>query len=565
MNSIRKRILVSFVMVLLLFCGVTAFTNYELGELTRNTQRVARDNLEKMSLIHALASDVANEAVAMRRFNYTGDLNDIAIFKEYKQQADEKIKTLETLVISEKSQSVIRKLKQEKNAYENIAINSFEAKRENQAEKVSEYMAQAGKPYKDTIGAVQELSMILDEVVKQQEANQIALTRNIQMVVLGVYLVAVIFTLIVGVRLSSSISLPLRSAVRHLERIADGDFSFEVPRSYLSLKDEIGDLARAMDKMVGNTRSLLSEVEKVSQIVSVEAKEMSAVAQENSATMEEIAAATEEISAGLETVSASSQEITASAENMNANINQVSKVSQDGFSIAKTVEVQAMQLQENAQQSNETAHFLYDGINARITKAIQDAQIVNEISTMASSIASIAEQTNLLALNAAIEAARAGEQGRGFAVVAEEVRKLAEESATAVNEIQSLTIRVEAAIEILVSSGNELLQFIDETVKKDYISFVSVGDQYKKDAESFLRVTSDIDTMLSQVVREVSEVSCAIESVASTISQSAISAEEIAKGTGAGSESIETVSNSVNHLDMMAKQLSKLLNRFKLS
>ena len=210
--------------------------------------------------------------------------------------------------------------------------------------------------------------------------------------------------------------------------------------------------------------------------------------------MQQIAASTEEISAGLETVSASTEEVTASSENMGANVHQVAQIADEGSKVAKAVEQQALSLQQDARTSSDTANSMYEGISARVTKAIDDAKIVNEISTMASSIAAIAGQTNLLALNAAIEAARAGEQGRGFAVVAEEVRKLAEESARVVGNIQELTQQVEAAIEVLVNNGNDMLQFIDGTVKKDYAAFVDIGQQYKKDADSFLSVTTGIET-----------------------------------------------------------------------
>ena len=196
--------------------------------------------------------------------------------------------------------------------------------------------------------------------------------------------------------------------------------------------------------------------------------------------------------------------------------------------------------------------------------AINDAKIVKEISNVASSIAAIAAQTNLLALNAAIEAARAGEQGKGFAVVAEEVRKLAEESAKAVQGIQGLTTQVQTAIDVLVESGNDLLQFIDGTVKADYAAFVEVGDQYKKDADSFLAVTSGIESMLGNVVLEVSEVSRAIESVVGNINQSAEGATEIATGTSQANESLETVTRSSENLNELARNLGTLVKQFKI-
>jgi len=372
-----------------------------------------------------------------------------------------------------------------------------------------------------------------------------------------------VILLIAGWMITKIIVYALRAAVAKLEQVASGDFSEDVPQDFLSLQDEIGDLARSIDHMQRRLRDVVKNVTMVAGQLDTASRELKDVAQENSATMQEMAASTEEISAGLETVSAASQEINASTETVDANITQAAQTAKNGSALAKTVEKQAINLQESAQSSSQSAHSLYDGIHARMLTAISDAKIVKEISNVASSIAAIAAQTNLLALNAAIEAARAGEQGKGFAVVAEEVRKLAEESAKAVQGIQVLTTQVQTAIDVLVESGNDLLQFIDGTVKADYVAFVEVGDQYKKDADSFLAVTSGIESMLENVVLEVTEVSRAIEAVVGNINQSAEGAVEIATGTSHANESLETVTRSSENLNALAQNLIGLVNQFK--
>ena len=354
---------------------------------------------------------------------------------------------------------------------------------------------------------------------------------------------------------------PIVRLMEAADQIAAGDLTQTVA---ITSEDEIGRLGTSFNVMVSQLRDLLGQVTQTANQLNRASQQMVEVAQDNSATMQQIAASTEEISAGLETVSASTEEVTASSENMGANVHQVAQIADDGAKVAKTVEQQAVNLQQNARASSDTAHGMYDGISARVTKAIDDAKIVNEISTMAASIAAIAGQTNLLALNAAIEAARAGEQGRGFAVVAEEVRKLAEESARVVGNIQGLTQQVEAAIGVLVNSGNDMLQFIDGTVKKDYAAFVEIGQQYKKDADSFLAVTTGIGDRMNQIVQEVNEVNKAIESVAKTITQSADGAEEIARGATDASQGVDKMSRSAAELANVAAELNKLVGTFKI-
>lgn len=357
------------------------------------------------------------------------------------------------------------------------------------------------------------------------------------------------------------ITAPIINLMKVADQIASGDLTQNVT---INTDDEIGKLSSSFNLMVSQLRNLLGEVSLTASKLNTASQEMLTISQDNSSTMQQIAASTEEISAGLETVSAATEEVTASSENMEINIQQVAKIAADGTVIAKTVENQAVSLQQNASASSNTAHSMYDEISVRVTKAIADAQIVNEISTMAASIAAIAGQTNLLALNAAIEAARAGEQGRGFAVVAEEVRKLAEESARVVGNIRELTQQVELAIDVLISSGNDMLKFIDGTVKKDYAAFVDIGQQYKQDADSFLSVTTGVGERMKQIVQEVTEVNQSIESVAKTITQSADGAEEIARGATYASQGVDKMSRSATELAAMATELNKLVGTFKI-
>lgn len=432
-----------------------------------------------------------------------------------------------------------------------------------QKEEAYRYFKKNATPHVDKLNVL--LKDLADYNAKKADEAKVQVDKEsafANKLLIGIPLLAVVISLVIGIWIARMIANPLKKMMVSVQAVADGNLA--VKPLDATANDEVGQLAASFNTMTEKLHNLVKQVAQTAGKLNDASRELVTVAQDNSATMQEIAASTEEISAGLETVSASTQEISASSENMGANINQVSQTADEGVSIAKTVEQQALNLQQNAKSSSDTAHGMYNDINARVTKAIEDAKIVDEISVMASSIASIAGQTNLLALNAAIEAARAGEQGRGFAVVAEEVRKLAEESAKVVGNIQELTHQVQDAIGILVGSGNELLHFIDNTVKKDYAAFVDVGQQYKQDANSFLSVTSGIGARMQQVLAEVTEVNKAIESVASTIVQSANGSEEIAKGTSDASCGIDTMKASADQLTIMAEELNHEVSKFKL-
>ncbi|MDU9412635.1 methyl-accepting chemotaxis protein [Pseudomonas sp. zfem005] len=234
---------------------------------------------------------------------------------------------------------------------------------------------------------------------RAKEANdtitEIYLGSRTQMIILMV--LAAVLGFAIGIFVTRSITRPLNSAVLVADKLAEGDLSTEIE---VDSRDETGRLLASMKHMTERLRSVISDVRSAADSLSSASEEVSATSQSLSQ------AATEQ--------AASVEETTASVEQMSASI----------------------------AQNTESAQIT-DGIAGKAANdAVQGGQAVGEMVQAMKQIADkigiiddIAYQTNLLALNAAIEAARAGDHGKGFAVVAAEVRKLAERSQVAAQEI----------------------------------------------------------------------------------------------------------------------------------
>lgn len=167
----------------------------------------------------------------------------------------------------------------------------------------------------------------------------------------------------------------------------------------------------------------------------------------------------------------------------------------------------------------------------------------DEIGNIVHAISAIAEQTNLLALNAAIEAARAGEHGRGFAVVADEVRKLAEQSATATKDIELLIGQIQNRISAIVSSMSE----------------------GSTQAEMALQSVHQGTATLQNILGSVEQINRQVESFTAGLAQVNSSGHDIASATEEQAASMQEVANSAQDLMDMGMKLQELVQHFKLT
>lgn len=221
------------------------------------------------------------------------------------------------------------------------------------------------------------------------------------------------------------IKRPFEASIRKVESIAKGDLNIIIEDTHK--KNEIGALNQALEKLINELSGIMSKVQDSSDTLSTSAQNLSATS--------------EELSQGASVQAASMEEISSTMEQIASNIESNST---------------------NAKQAEVISITSASGIKD-VSLATQESLIsVRNISNKIDIINDIAFQTNILALNAAVEAARAGEHGKGFAVVAAEVRKLAEKSKIAADEIVSLAGKT---LSITENAGSLMLNIIPEIEK----------------------------------------------------------------------------------------------------
>jgi methyl-accepting chemotaxis protein len=324
--------------------------------------------------------------------------------------------------------------------------------------------------------------------------------------------------------------LNLEASMQQLES-GDGDLTRRLP---VETQDEVGRTATSFNNFIGSLQGTIRDVQSEANNVATESSRLAATVEAMSETAarqsdaaEAIAAAIEQLVTSIESVSASTQEVKTMSDNSLRN-------AEEGSKSVSRLRQEIERIEESVQ-----------GIARATDQFVANSQTITGLTA---EVKEIANQTNLLALNAAIEAARAGEHGRGFAVVADEVRGLAEKSAKAAAEIDTITHGIGTESQNLrgaIKAGTDVLvesrSTINNVAELLHSTAAVVGDEH--------RGIDDIDHSLSEQKGAGHEIGRNLESIANATEQTSASARETA--------------TSAQNLTAIAAKLQASVNRFK--
>lgn len=276
-----------------------------------------------------------------------------------------------------------------------------------------------------------------------------------------------------------------------------------------------------------------------------------------SATMQEMSAAMEETTSSLNQITEAIDEIYSSVERI-AGSADAGKVS------SQEMESRASGANDAAAEGEKKANIETEKMAASLNEKIAKSKSVEQIEILTSNIIEITEQTNLLALNASIEAARAGEAGRGFAVVADEIGKLAGNSADAAAKIRQVSAEVIQAVDELAEGSQQMIEFVRNSTEEGFGGLVATSENYATDANA-------MRAMMEQFAQTAEELRSTMDGIRESISAVNIVVEESAKGIAGVSESSVQLTGNVNDIQSeasdnngIAEDLAKEVGKFKL-
>lgn len=323
--------------------------------------------------------------------------------------------------------------------------------------------------------------------------DSLVISRNI--FITSFFIIAIIILIIIlsSILITRSLANPIREVVSHLSSMAKGDLTRQFSEKQLARRDELGLLFTSMDEMVAKLNEIVSTIKLNSAQIAAASQQLSSTSQQ--------------LSQGANQQAASVEEVSSTIEEITANINQNS---------------------DNSQQTEKISVASAQGIESVNKSSKESLNSIKVISEKITIINDIAFQTNILALNAAVEAARAGEHGKGFAVVAAEVRKLAERSKVAADEIMNLSSQ---SVRITEEAGKQMDAILPEI---------------KKTAQ----LVQEISSASLEQSNGASQVNNAIQQLNNVTQQNASSSEELA--------------TSAEELSSQAFGLNEVISYFKI-
>jgi methyl-accepting chemotaxis protein len=382
---------------------------------------------------------------------------------------------------------------------------------------------------------VAALAAVKDDIAFNQkegteDANQAtAGSARATWVSIGATVLIVLLCAGIGVILTRSIAPPLRAATAALERLAEKDLTVSVEELG---RDEIGRLSAALNVSVAAIRTVMLSFAQGAETLS--------------AATVEISSRSVQSAGNAHTQSSKTNQIAAAAQQMTATIGEISHNAESAAGASRESAETAAQGGAVMQAAAATMEKIATASSTVSEKMTSLAHRSEEIGKVVSVIQEISEQTNLLALNAAIEAARAGEHGRGFAVVAGEVRRLAERTKGATEEIagtiRSIQDETRETLHVMQDSRSAVESGMNETAHA------------RKNLEAIIESSKQVEHQIQMIATAATEQTAASGEISESAGQISQLSTETAQGAEEAVEALKNLASLASDLDAMIRQ-----------
>lgn len=558
---IGRKFLMAFTATALLFIVAGGIVYLQLHKGQQDVKAIEEHSTRVNGMAH-LASLIQIKDVQVSDYVLTKNEKYIDAYTAYQKEFDKLAKKLTPTMNTEEQIKIFDEIKKSStNMNDNFVKDMVETVESDQEIIAKSLRDVSSRLRMETTEKVDEL---IDLIQSEQTASVQAATNSMSKSIITLA-IASLAAILIGVALMIVIS---RRITYNLEKLVD--ITSEVAKGNLKVnslnyegKDEIGQLASAVNQMKDSIRNILVKVASTSKSVSSRSEALTQSANEVKEGNEQIAGTMEELSSGAETQANSASDL---AEAMNDFVQKVKVSDENGQEIAiksndvLTLTNEGTELMEKSVGQMKRIDSI---VAASVNKVKGLEKQSEEISKLVLVIKGIANQTNLLSLNAAIEAARAGEHGRGFAVVADEVRKLSEQVGSSVGEITTIVNNIQSETDHVVDSLNTGYS----EVQAGTIQIEATGENFNKINHSVLDMADKIElisTNLEDISKNSNNMNNLIEEIASVSEESAAGVEQTAASAQQTSSSMEEVSYSSRELAEIAEQLNEELKVFNL-
>ena len=553
-QAISGMVAISLVFTLLI--GALGYLN--MKKLNNNTTTMYKERLLPITSITSIRADFLNIRIYVNKgiISYNKDID--STIKNYESTIEQKLADLNSTQIDTKEAEEINKFKNDYTEYKTTWERSKESLEKGQKISNEDYstFGKLGDNIELTLKNVREYEITISNELKIQSDN--IYNQSLRLFLL-IFLIGMTILIIISILIIRVINSSTKEMIEVLDEVAQGNLTVNVESSG---NNEFEIMKNSLRNTIENISQIVSDIKEKSNNIDEASENLSAISEEMTSSAENVSNAIQDVAKG-------TGEQAGDLVNIATVLNEFGNELGSMVKLIKEIDTNTQGIHSMAGKSNGDMQNVINSVE-KVTYSFEDliskisnvGQNVNKITEITNIINSISEQTNLLALNAAIEAARAGEAGRGFSVVADEIRKLAEQSKSSLENINAL-------INTISTDTNTMIKTTD-IMKSELIN-------QKTDIDTAIQSFTDITKAVNEVNPKINSVSVSavkiddeknsilekIEGASSIAEEVSASSEEIAASSQEMSASTEEVSRTAQNMHDMTIEMMDKINKFK--